>query len=321
MSSIVYLKGKEAPKASRSSMETLIFSRTEIEGWHLPKFQRPVRVNAKVLELSEEMKRNGGVVPGVLTLGRLGADKTFYTVDGQHRIEAFKMSDLGECIADVRIMIFDSMADMADEFVRLNGRLVNMRPDDILRGLEESMPALRKMRANCDCVSYGQVRRGDSRSAVIGMSMLLRSWHLSHPEVPSSSAPPAHALAAAFDNAEADKLIAFMNVARAAWGNDPENYRLWGGLNLTITMWMWRRLVLDRERGVKRYVTLNAEGFRKCLMSVSADSSYLDWLVGRALSERDRSPCFNRLKAIFIKRLQQDTSAKIMIMTPAWASR
>ena len=321
MSSITYLKGKEPPKSRRSSMETLIFTRNEVESWKLPGFQRPIRVNGKVLGLAEDMKRDGGVVPGVLTLGRLGSDKTFYLVDGQHRVEGFKISELAECIADVRIIVFESMADMAEEFVNLNSRLVNMRPDDILRGLQESTPSLRRIISHCDFVSFGQVRRGDAKSALIGMSMLLRCWHMSHPEVPAQNAPPAATLASSLDVKEADQIIAFLNVARAAWGKDPENYRLWGALNLTITMWLWRRLVLDRERGVKRSIVLNADSFRKCLMSVSADAGYLDWLLGRSMCERDRSPCFMRLKAIFVKRLQQDGAGKVMIMTPAWASK
>lgn len=319
--SIVYLKGREAPKAARSAMETLIFSREEINAWKLPAFQRELRINAKVMAIADAMKEEGGTIPGVLTLGRIGADKSFYIVDGQHRVEAFKLSGLMECIADVRIITFSSMADMANEFVELNSRLVNMKPDDILRGLEDSMPALRKIREGCPFVTYGHVRRGSGCSALIGMASLLRCWNMSSPEVPVASAPPAPTLAAALDNNEADKLIVFMSVARAAWGEDPENYRLWNTLNLTITMWLWRRLVLDRERGVKRAVVMTPDSFRKCLMSVSAESSYLDWLVGRNLNERDRSPCYMRLKVIFTKRLQEDSNKKVLLIAPSWASR
>lgn len=318
---IVHLKGREAPKAARSAMETLLFTRDEINAWRLPKFQRPLRVNAKVLVLAEDMKQNGGIIPGVLTLGRLGIDKTFYIVDGQHRVEGFKLSELRECIADVRIMTFDTMAAMAAEFVNLNSRLVNMKPDDILRGLEDSLPPLKRIMSTCDFVTYGQVRRGDSKSAVIGMSQLLRCWHMSGGEVPAQNGPPALELASRLDMNDADQIAVFMQTARAAWGNDPENYRLWGALNLTITMWMWRGLVLDTERGVKRSVALNPDSFRKCLMSVSADTSYLDWLVGRMMGERDRSPCYMRLKAIFLKRLQEGSTKKVMMMSPSWASR
>jgi len=319
--SIVHLKGREAPKAARSAMETLLFTSEEIGLWRMPRFQRPLRVNAKVLLLAEDMKTNGGFVPGVLTLGHLGADKTNWLVDGQHRIEAFKLSELRECIADVRSMTFDTMADMAKEFVELNGRLVTMKPDDILRGLEDSMPPLRRIVQACDFVTYGQVRRGDTRSGMIGMSQLLRCWHMSSGDVPAQNSPAALDLAERLDMNDADQIVMFMQTARSAWGTDPENYRLWGALNLTITMWMWRALVLDKERGVKRSVALNPDSFRKCLMSVSADSSYLDWLVGRMMCERDRSPCYIRLKAIFLARLQEGSTKKVMMMTPSWASR
>lgn len=61
---------------------------------------------------------------------------------------------------------------------------------------------------------------------------------------------------------------------------------------------------------------------KKCLMSVSADSDYLAWLPGRNLSERDRSPCYSRLKVIFSRRLTEDNGGKKqMLPAPAWASK
>lgn len=321
---IVNLKAREAPKSVRSAMETLLFTRSDIENWRVPQFQRPIRVNPKVLALAEELKQNGGMIPGILTLGKIGANKTHYIVDGQHRAEAFKLSELAECIADVRIVTFDTMAEMAEEFVNLNSRLVNMRPDDILRSLEESMPALRRLTENCEFVGYGNVRRGNSGSALVSMSLLLRAWFISSNEVPASSAPNATVLAGMIDNNEADKLVVFMQAARSAWGTDPENYRMWSALNLTMNMWLWRRLVLDTDRsGNKRTVVLTPDSFRKCMMAASADRLYLDWLHGRAMNEINRSPCFVRLKAIFVKRLQEDSKdpKKVALPSPSWASR
>lgn len=314
---IVKLKGREAPKNLRSAMETMLFTLPEMLSWKIPPFQRPVRVNSKVLETAEEIRASGGIMPGIVTLGRLGNDKTFYLVDGQHRREAFKLSELKECIADTRTIQFESMADMADEFVKLNSQLAKMRPDDILRGLEESLPNMRRVRATCDFVTYGQVARNST--AAIGMSQLLRCWYMSQADVPARTTPPAAALGAILEADEADKLIVFVKTARAAWGKDDDNRRLWSALNLSICMWMWRRLVLDKERGVKRFVILSPDEFRKCLMSVSATAEYVDWLVGRQVGERDRAACYARLKAIFTRRLQQDGHRKVLLMQPAWA--
>jgi len=73
-----------------------------------------------------------------------------------------------------------------------------------------------------------------------------------------------------------------------------------GSLNLSIkTMWLWRRLVLDQNRkGWQKGRCPLCEDFRKCLMAVSAAGEYVDWLVGRQIGERDRAPCYSRLRAI-----------------------
>src|SRR6185503_10352812 len=96
---------REAPKSKRSRMETLLVSQAQVASWQNPPFQRPMNVNAKVRSLVDELKTEGGIVPGVVTLGTLpGENKGMpYIVDGQHRLEAFKISDLAECIVDVRI--------------------------------------------------------------------------------------------------------------------------------------------------------------------------------------------------------------------------
>jgi hypothetical protein len=303
-------------------METLIFPRDEVLTWKIPPFQRPVRINDKVLSVAEQMKIDGGIIPGILTLGRLGTDKTIYIVDGQHRLEAFKIADLPECLVDARMCTYTSMADMAEDFVELNGRLVNMRPDDILRGLEESTPLLRRIRASCDYVTYGQINRSAEKlSHVVGMSLLLRAWNQSRSDVAGGFSVSSTQLAQSLEADEVDRLILFMQVARSAWGDEPENYRLWSGLNLTMCMWLFRRVVLDKQRGGKKAVLLSPEQFRKGLMSVAATAEYSDWLVGRRVGERDRAPCYARLTAIFAKRLQADGLDKVMFPRPAWTTR
>ena len=135
-------------KEIRSTMDTVMITKEGVDEWKLPPFQRPLRVNPRVMEVVEEIRGNGGVIPGVLTIGVLRRTEK-YLIDGQHRIEAFKLSGLVEGIADIRLCQFDSMADMGEEFVRLISRLVVMRQDDILRGLEESTPALKTIRNRC----------------------------------------------------------------------------------------------------------------------------------------------------------------------------
>ncbi|WP_166306360.1 hypothetical protein [Bradyrhizobium sp. 2S1] len=324
MATIINLKGtKEAPKNSRSSMETRIISISGVQQWKVPPFQRPVRVNAKVQEAAQSTRENEAI-EGVITLGQVRGDLAYYIVDGQHRIEGFKISGIEEALVDVRVVTFEDFAEMANEFVKLNSSLVRMRPDDLLRGMEDSTISLQLIRKHCPFVGYDQIRRASTGAPIVGMSVILRCWAGSAGETPTSTmaGQSVSSLAKTTDETSARQLIQFLGNAHQAWGRDPEYYRLWGALNLSLCMWLYRRLVIDRDRmGNKRVVVLNQNEFKQCLMSVSASGDYLQWLVGRNMTERDRSPAYMRLKAIFQKRLQEITQTKSALPAPAWSSR
>lgn len=310
-------------KTVNSRMETRVFSRAEVEAWVLPPFQRPLRVNEKVRALAEEMKQNGGILSGVITLGRLPNDKANYLVDGQHRREAFVISELPEMLTDVRTCIFDDIGEMSDEFVRLQSSLVRMRPDDILRGLEATTRSLKIIRDRCPYVGYDQLRRGGAQGAIVGMSITLRLWSGSRPETPvaNKGGVTAAQMAKEIDDLEVSNLCKFLDAAHASWGHDPSYARLWAGLNLGMCMWLYRRLVLDQDRSSnKRAMILTTEQFKKCLMAMSAEDDYTDWLGGRSLSDHHRNPCYRRIKSIFSKRLKEERIDNPRFPQPAWAS-
>lgn len=312
-------KSREAPKASRSSMETMIVPVSEMDGWKKPPFQREMRPTLKVLQMADQIKTDEEM-KGVITLGKINGHQTVYVVDGQHRIWGARKSGLREVMADVRIMTFDTMADMADEYVRLNSHVLSMRPDDILRGYEETQTLLKLIRARCEFVGYDQVRRGPS-NPILGMSVALRSWFGSAKDNPTTSGVSASRLADVMEANDIGNLITFLQIAEGAWGRDPEYSRLWGGLNLTMTMWMWRRVV--KKEGLTanmRHALLTEPQFKKCLMRTSAASNYLDWLVGRTMNERDRAPCYARLIAIFTRSLEDQGVRNTKMPRPPWAT-
>jgi hypothetical protein len=119
----------------------------------------------------------------------------------------------------------------------------------------------------------------------------------------------------------ATKLCIFLQLAHDAWKLDEGSKRLWGALNLGLTMWLWRKLVLDTVRqGNNRVTVLKNEQFRKCLMSLAANEAYCDWLLGRGMGDRDRAPAYARIKQVFIRRLlEEKVSAKVQLPQPAWA--
>lgn len=303
----------EAQKITRTTLDTIIVTPKQVQTWKLPSFQRPLKVNHKVMLISAEIAETQ-VIPGTLTLGILKGD--LYLIDGQHRREAFVLANIPEGIVDVRYAHFDSEAEMGDEFVKLNSHIVSLKPDDILRGLEKSNPELATIRKECPYVGYDQVRRNE-RAPIISMSALLRCWFGSAPEVPTTGGLTAARLIEVLTKEEVQTLVGFCDLAMTAWGKDKEYARLWSSLNMTVCMWLYRRLVITPYSANVKKIT--REMFQKCLMSVGSDASYTDWLLGKNLRERDRSPCYHRVKSIFAKRIEAETGEKPRLPSPAWS--
>jgi len=301
-------------KATQTTVDTIIITPEIAKGWLNPPFQRPLRLNQRVIELAEEVKAHE-VIPGVITLGVL--DGKTYLLDGQHRREAFLISELKEGYLDIRVAHFESMGDMGEEFVKLNSALVRLRPDDMLRGLEASNEHLSRIRKKCPWIGYDQIRRGPS-SPVVSMSAVLRCWFGSATEVPKTGVGSASNLVSSLTQDDADELCSFMERAVTAWGKDQEYARLWSSLNLTLVMWLWRRISLAQWS--PRVPKVTKELFTKCMMALSASSTYVDWLAGRQMSERDRGPAYSRIKSIFAKRLEEEYGKKAAMPQPSWAS-
>jgi hypothetical protein len=308
-------------------METLVLTPEIMQSWTLPAFQAPLKVNAKVREVADDLQAQSGTpcINGVISLGRIrselmsGAAK-MYLVDGQHRREAFLMSGLKEVYADVRINVYETMEEMAQDYLRLNSPISRKTPDDQLRALQESSPALKLIAKECPYIGYRYIRANPD-APLVGMAAVLRRWRGAGYETPAitGAAGGAATLATELRMEDAEQIVRFMQVAFAAWGKDIEYKVLWSALNMTMCMWLWRVLVLDRDRtGSRRYVVLTVDQFRHCLMAVSADAEYIAWLAGRLMAERDRAPCYRRIRAAFIHRLHDEMSGKIKMPSPPW---
>jgi hypothetical protein len=311
-------------KATHTHSDSIIVDSDVVKTWESPPFQRPLKANAKVIALAEAIKNDGGVVPGVITLGEL--DGKTYLLDGQHRIHAFLTSGFKEGYADLRIHRFEKMSDMGREFVNLNSRLVTLRPDDILRGLEPSMPTLQGIRKLCPFIGYGDIRKEGSSQSFLSMSLVLRSWiySASHAAAGNNGNRSVTSMAEGLTLHDASTCSDAVNLLSKAWGHDPEVSRLWNGLNLTICFWLYRRTVLTINevrvgKSAKRAAILSPALFEKAMMSVSANNRYMDWLVGRKNTDRDRPQTLRKLKIIMALRIEKETGKKPMLPAPEWA--
>lgn len=310
-----------AERVTRTKMDTIQLTPSLIETWKKPPFQRTLLVNTRVREVVDAIKESGGIVPGILTLGIIG--KETYLVDGQHRIEAYKLSGLKEGYADVRLHWFESIADMAKEFEELNSALVNWKPDDILRARESYMPALQHLRTVCPFIGYTMIRRSTG-APLISMSAVLRCWFGSETEVPLAGTKSSRTAADRLTMEEANGLAAFLELPSTAWGRDAEFFKLWGNLTLCLTMWLYRRTVIQPYTPATTRLT--RDQFRLGLQALSADERFLEYLVGRGLNDTSRAPTYNRIKILFAARLEAGVGGKtkaghtkVRLPTPSWA--
>ena len=325
MTSIIPMRGmRPAPKSYRSRSETMLLTPEVMKSWRKPPCQREVVINQRLRDVAEDIKETGGVITGTIILGELlnSAAKILYLIDGQHRREAAYMSGLTEFIAEVCIYTFESLDDMGDKFVKLNSSIRNISADDILRGMEGSIDNLKIIRKACQFVGYGNVRRNE-HSPLLSMSVAVKAWSAACNDTTapnSGRGSSASEMVRKMTDQDTADMILFLQTVYGAW-QGMENARLWGALNLSLTGWLWQRLVVNTTRqGNQRAVVLKPDQFRRCCMSLSSNSDYIDWLVGRGLSPRNRSPAYKRIRSIFAKRLHEDGVTPARLPQPEWAT-
>lgn len=318
MPNLAILKPKTAvEKRTHTTVDTIAITPALIATWKKPPGQRPLTENRRVQSLAGAIKQDGGVIPGVLTLGVL--DGEYWVIDGQHRLLAFSLSGAHDGYADVRYFHATNIADINREFVELNSKLVTMRPDDFLRGMEDSVPALQQIRKACPYIGYDFIRRNPKSAPVVSMSATLRNWRASAYDTPSPQQTlPIVQVAQTLTVEDTRNLIDFMELAHAAFGREWEYARFWTALNMALCMWLYRNLVLSQYS--QTTPRLDKPTFGKCLLAVSADSRYQDWLLGRSFGDRDRSPAYARLKTIFARRLNAELGHPVRLPAPAWAN-
>jgi hypothetical protein len=317
MGIVLALKTK-AQRTTRTRVDTIAFTLEEMESWKRPSFQREITVTKKMKQAVEFITESGGVFPGVITLGVIDGTKEIYKIDCHHRCEAFKQTGCTTGYSDVR-WLYGTMEDFADEYRRLNEQISPTRPDDRLRAAAVSNPQIEKLRSSCKVVAYGRRAAGE-RKISVSMSSVLRAWHNASRSIPAARGKAASAVEIVDQISDSDlnHLIKLIHLCESAWGRDLEYAALWGQMNLTMVMWLYTRMVVEKPASVK-LKQLSPALFEKCLLSLSADARYVEWLRGRN-GGTHRTPCYSRIKDNFARRLFQETGQRHNLPQPEWVT-
>jgi hypothetical protein len=305
---------------NRSITKSMVLTRTLIDAWQAPGFQRPITDNAKLERYAMSLLKSP-VIASVIHLGRW--EGNLYTIDGRHRLEGFRRSGLAQVRADVNIKDYasgeDGMREMAYDYVILSATIAKQRPDDGLRALEKTNGYLKSIRMDCPFVGYDQIRRNAS-SPLLSMAVALSAWHGSANEVPRTPKAGAIENATCLTLVDCTHLTQFLKLAYTAWGNEFNNRRLWSTLNITLCMWVYRRMVMFNANSLARATKLTPEQFLLGLRGLAGSANYVEWLTNRSLHERERSPAYGRLRAVFVGVLNEALQRRTLMPSPSWYS-
>ncbi len=317
MTNVIPLKTK-SQKATGSSTDTIALDLDKVKSWKRPSFQRDIKRTKRFDECVEYIKANDGVLPGIITLGVLDGTGEVYKIDGNHRCECFVESGCKVGYADVRY-VYGSMEDFAAEYSRLNEQISRTNPDDRLRAAAVGNHKIERLRSSCKVVSFSSTKRRGKTS--VSMSSLLRAWNNACRDTPAARGKAAAAvdIMEEMDNFTLDHLINLINACENSFGREGEYASLWGQLNMTTVMWLYVQMVMNKPTSAKLR-QLTPQLFEKCLLSVSADEKYVDWLRGRNASIH-RGPCYMKVKERFTSRLKEETGERYNLPQPEWASR
>lgn len=314
MSSDVIPLRTKPQKTTRTRTDTISFTVEDIDKWKRPLFQREVKHTARFKDCAELIRTNDGVIPGMVTLGIENGTNDIYKVDGNHRTEAAKATGLGLFYADVRY-VYGTMEDFAEEYSRLNEQISATRPDDRLRAAAVINPRINRLIATCKVVGF---KAGKKPKLKISMSSVLRAWNNASRGTPATRGRAAAAtdIIKAMSDADFQHLTNLLGHCERAWGRDEEYSNLWSQMNLTMVIWLYCRLVIEDPKSVK-LKRLTSSLFENCLMELSVDLRYCEWLKGKN-GGNHRNPCYAKVKERFAKRIKSDTGVKPNLPQPSW---
>ena len=281
-------------------------------------FQRAISRNQNVREVAEVIKRDR-VIPGQVVIG-VYLDK-LWLIDGQHRREAFfeaVKSGIPSAYMDIKYEWFDSWADMASRYVELQRKICGHKADDMLKGLEFSTPSLQLLRQKCPFVGYTRLRGSAEHKARLSVSGVLKAWFGSRSEAPNSAGPGTYDASKVFSIEDANQLSAFLRLAESAWTFHPNYWPLWGQLNMTVCMWLYRRCVLSVTEG---FPSMTAEQFSSCLASLPTAKIGQSFMYVQFLNRKgfaDRGPVYSEIVKSFTSALRTEHKARVKFPEPPW---
>lgn len=296
---------------SDPTTDVILATREMLENWKTPPGQRPLVITKKVKAWVPKIQESGEV-PGRLLVCILHGMK--YIVNGHHRRWCALQTTRDEFVVTLDTETVTSEAELGRKAVGVNLPIAPpQKADDHLRHLEQSYPILQKIRRECPFIGYGK----SGGNTVMSVNAAILSWITSGTDSATVMKTTVINVLDDISMEEISLMVHFFKTVYESWGKDSQYAKVWSKLNVTMMAWMWRNTVLSQAG--PRVTRLTPEQFCTGAMALTSDPHYLPWLIGRQLSERDKGPCYNKVKAIMVKRLTEVLHKKVILPSPPFA--
>jgi hypothetical protein len=273
------MKKEKQQISNAESCETKVVTREELLSWRVPKFQRDCHIERRpVQQFAQQIVEKGGVIAGVFHHGLVLDDPVVWLVDGQQRRAAAETTDFQKFQVNIRMTLFQSVAEMAQAYLDDQTQLVAHRVDDKLKAMQYTHPPLRKL-IRSSCAGIERIRATES-SPRVSAATAIRAWSVSARDFPAGRASAGTRIADELTDDNVDSLIRFLSLTKEAWPWGRESNALWGALNMTMCSWFYRRFHFDQAYRDKK---LN---FVAGLAAMN-DQAYLAFLRGKGVVDEN----------------------------------
>lgn len=265
--------------------------------WKIPDWGREPKVNRHVLSVAEDLKECNHL-SSTLVLGVY--DNTIWRIDGNHRLLGFLLSGIPNMLAHCMVHYCDGHKDMYRIYKIYQRHLRTPTKDDNLKGLAETRDPLQTIKNRCKFVTYETVN--DTESRRIRMSAVIRAWYDSVPYIPKHIRANIEEQAVKIEETEARKIVEFLLACKE--GLSIQVPFLWKPINITLLMWLYRRLVwgeIDVESEDVEYSRLTKDEFILGMLGLQTNNYY--GTLGTRELERDRFGAYTSLMSYFKKSL------------------
>lgn len=298
-----------------SGQETL--SKEYLSSLIVPAYQRQQYLNAKRAPKIRAKIQASAMIPGIVYICEIDELSVRDVIhDGQQRTAIALTTAHDSFTAHVIRCRFETVAEAAEDYEELNSKVVNHKPDEMLKASAYRLPRLLRL-MDLDFLTYSSARSG---AAKVSVATALRAWRSAASiEAPIQTTVGVADIARTLSDQDVDGLTCFLRTVRESWGALKEHRGLYNVANLTITMWLYRMMVELKAEDQRRCTNLSLTEF-SIGMQALVSPDYLCFLRGKgsdneileSLLRAARPKIANRLRSVRQKmvRMPNFTSAQ-----------